>query len=69
MLPGQVLRPETAHSLQAAIGYVMPKDMIEGCHAEIRVERGRKPEVAREERRLRRLYRLRRLLKTGTAVA
>jgi transposase InsO family protein len=49
--------------LHAAIGYVTPKDMLEGRQARIHAERDRKLEAAREERRLRRQ------LKTETAVA
>jgi transposase InsO family protein len=49
--------------LHAAIGYVTPKDMLEGRQAEIHAERDRKLEAAREERRLRRQ------LKTEAAVA
>ena len=49
--------------LHAAIGYVTPKDMLEGRQAEIHAERDRKLEAAREQRRLRRQ------LKTETAVA
>ncbi|MCL4219564.1 MAG: integrase core domain-containing protein, partial [Candidatus Hydrogenedentes bacterium] len=49
--------------LHAAIGYVTPKDMLEGRQAEIHAERDRKLEAAREERRRRRQ------LKTETAVA
>jgi len=40
--------------LHAAIGYVTPKDMLEGRQAEIHAERDRKLEAAREERRQRR---------------
>ena len=49
--------------LHAAIGYVTPKDMLEGRQAEIHAERDRKLEAARKERRLRRQ------LKTEAAVA
>ena len=49
--------------LHAAIGYVTPKDMLEGRQAEIHAERDRKLEAAREQRRLRRQ------LKTQAAVA
>ena len=40
--------------LHAAIGYVTPKDMLEGRQAEIHAERDRKLEAAREQRRQRR---------------
>ena len=49
--------------LHAAIGYVTPKDMLEGRQAEIHAGRDRKLGAAREERRLRRQ------LNTETAVA
>ncbi len=49
--------------LHAAIGYVTPKDMLEGRQAQIHAERDRKLEAAREQRRQRRQ------LKTETAVA
>ena len=40
--------------LHSAIGYVTPQDMLEGRQAAIHAERGKKLEVAREERRQRR---------------
>jgi putative transposase len=40
--------------LQSAIGYVIPKDMLAGRQAEIRTERDRKLEAARQQRQSRR---------------
>ena len=40
--------------LHSAIGYVTPKDMLEGRQQQIFAERDRKLEAARELRRLRR---------------
>lgn len=40
--------------LHSSIGYVAPKDMLEGRQAQIHAERDRKLETAREERRRRR---------------
>lgn len=40
--------------LHSAIGYVTPKDMLEGRQAQIHAERDRKLEAAREQRRQRR---------------
>ena len=40
--------------LNSAIGYITPKDMLAGRHAEIQVDRDRKLETAREHRKNRR---------------
>jgi putative transposase len=40
--------------LNSAIGYVTPKDMLEGRQREIHMERDRKLEEARQQRRIRR---------------
>jgi hypothetical protein len=40
--------------LNSAIGYITPKDMLAGRHAEIHSARDRKLEDARQQRRLRR---------------
>ena len=43
-----------AERLHSAIGYVTPKQMIEGCQKAIFIERENKLEEAREQRRIKR---------------